>query len=162
MCFPRAMMSRSPDLSVKTLLGVALALAIGVLLLLPMSLRAWASHQAMANACDSMGAPDDRLFRAMATLDVVARFPGFQATGSLATDAATSCLAVFHEACDVPRDNAIARAQGTSESWESQLDHVAVQRVCETWQPWRTWMTSQNLDASAACPICALPLEDTP
>ena len=155
-------MSRASLLSLNTLLGAVVALLLGVFVLLPFSLRSWASHEAMSHACDSNGAPDDRLFRAMATLDLVARFPGFQASGDRATAAATACLQVFHEACDAPRDNAILRAQQTGTSWASQLDAVAVGRVCEAWQPWRQWMSSHGLDASAACPICDVQFAASP
>jgi hypothetical protein len=89
------------------------ASALGLLLGVPYGLYAWADSALDTEPCATgvEQAPQESFYQAVAVLDAVSILPWFADLASVrSARASTHCLVVYQDACDVPRDEAVAAA----------------------------------------------------
>jgi len=165
------------------ILAIVTATASIAVVATPMVMHAVAGGQLDAIVCTAeprragSTPPDDRLFRALRTLDAASQFPWMsEQSRTRASQATLACHQVFLDTCAELRDAAIDQAHqtlarrldghdhpteitfdGVAPDWRTYLDEASRDALCTGWAPWMSWSLEHGVDARQACAVCASP-----
>lgn len=160
--------TRAKRATVVVLAAVTAIGAIGIPLLMLNKSTAY-FEDSPCGSVESPRIPTEEFLSHIERLDRLARLPWTAAATGVATNGAHACLEVFTGQCSALRDDAVEAARvvlterlhGTGEAgasaadWRRHLDESAVVALCNNWSDWRSWLTSEGLDAAGACPLCS-------